>query len=233
MSSSLMERWVVRLPLFLRRATQIDQMELDSALSQMYSICTNPSLVNKMSRARKATKNRFYRDDPAFLVVQVLFIVIFSEAMGNALYGFGVTSILHLIIWNLAAYAFWSLVLTTSAWWAANKWLVDFQIHNRREEVEWQYSFDVHCNGYFFYFMWTKVIGYVLLPITGGPGFLSRLIGNMLYLTGVCGYFYNLFLGYLELPMLVHQQKLLYPIPFIGFAIIFSTFFLDWSYSLE
>lgn len=230
---SLLERWVARLPLFLRRATQIDQMEIDSALSQMYSICTNPSLVNKMSRARKATKNRFYRDDPAFVVVQVLFIMIFSEAMMNAFYGFSITAILRLIVWNVGSYLFWTLALTSGAWWSVNKWLIDYQVHSRREEVDWQYSFDVHCNGYFFYFMWTKVIAFFLLPIIGGPGFLSRVIGNTVYLTGVCGYFYNLFLGYLELPMLSHQQKLLYPIPLICFSVIFSTIFLDWSYTLE
>lgn len=205
-------------------------MELDSALSQMYSLCVNPSLVNKMSRARKATKNRFYRDDPAFVVLQVLFIAVSSIAVGCTAFGFSVIYVTENIIFDILSYAFWSIFLTSVTWWAVNKWMLDSSyVAEIHREVDWRYALDVHCNGYFFYFIWTRVLSFLFLPVILSPRLLPRVIANMFFFAGTCGYFYNLFLGYLELPMVIHQQKLLYPTPILAVWIVVATFFFSWS----
>eukprot|EP00796_Vickermania_ingenoplastis_P006083 gene6083-4378_t len=219
-----------RLPLFVRRAIQVDQMELDSALSQMYSICVNPSLVNKMSRARKATKNRFYRDDPAFVVLQVFFTVILSIAISFTGFGLDLVSLAENIVFDILSYGCWSILFTSAAWWATNKWLMDSTyIAEMHRDVDWRYSFDVHCNAYFFYFIWTRVLSFILLPFTAGPSFFACLLVNILFCAGSAGYFYNLFLGYLELPMLTRQQQLLYPIPLLVGVVLVATLFFGWN----
>lgn len=220
------EGWFSQMPLFVRRAMQLDQMELDSALSQMYSLCVNPSLVNKMSRARKATKNRFYRDDPAFLVLQVFFIIVSSIAVGCT-FGPNFQQVAEHVVLDVVWFFIWALIITSGTWWLVNKWLLDeAYIAEIHREVDWRYSLDVHCNGYFFYFMWTKLICFIFLPITLNFAFL----GNAVYLFGVAGYFYNVFLGYLELPMLAHQQRLIYPIPVVAVFTFLATTVFGWSW---
>lgn len=225
------ERFLSRIPLFLQRAVQIDQMEFDSALLQMHSLCVNPLLVSKMIRARKATKNRFYRDDPGFVVLQVAFLVIFSVAVGFTAFGIlGISNIIFLIFWNLVSYAIWSLVLTSVTWWIGNNWLLNNSyMGDLHGEVDLPFSFDIHCNGYFFYFMWAKVFSFIFLPVLCLPSFFFRLVSNSLLLVGVSGYFYITFLGYLELPMVIQQQKLLYPIPLCAIFLLGVTIFSNWS----
>lgn len=202
-----------QLPLFFRRATQVDQMELDAALSQMYFLCANPSMVSKMSRARKATKNRFYRDDPAFLMIQLFFIAVWSIAVGCTA-GFRIGSTVELLVWSVISYVAWCAIFTSLTWWIVNHWLLDSAyIAESRGDVEWRYSLDVHCNGYFFYFIFAKAISFVLLPLIFPYGAIFRFFGNFLLFVGISGYFYNVFLGYLELPMVHQQERLLYPIP--------------------
>lgn len=225
------DRWWSRIPLFIKRSVQLDQMEFDAALLQMHSLCANPSLVSKMIRARKATKNRFYRDDPGFVVLQVVFLVVLSLAVGFSAFGiFGIQSITMLVFWNVASYAFWSLFMPSITWGILNRWFVDnFYMGDLHGEVDWPFSFDIHCNGYFFYFMWAKVFSFICFPFLSLPNFLSRLLANLVLLISVSGYCYISFLGYLELPMVIQQQRLLYPIPVCMFLLISATLFSNWS----
>ncbi|KPA86477.1 hypothetical protein ABB37_00628 [Leptomonas pyrrhocoris] len=222
-----MSRWRSALPTFVRRAVQVDQMELDSALSQMYSLCTNPSLVSKMSRARMMTKGHYYRDDPAFLVLQLGFIVISTLAYGlvmassaGAVFFTIFSSVLLFLISGLVlacigrAVAVMYLPSTSlshgsNTGGAASGPSTGLDVFNDylRSDVDWRYAFDVHCNGYLTYFIWTQVIQYPFIFITSCYPFLA----NAFYLVGVLTYIYNVFLGYLEIPSLSHQQRLLYP----------------------
>lgn len=218
-------RWISRLPPFARRALQVDQMELDSALSQMYSLCVRPSLVTKMSKARKMTKNHYYRDDPAFLVLQIVFIIVTDIAYGCAVStsaSLFFTNLLYDILFNFLVLG---ILFATVTWVVVNRFLMgNVYINEIRREVDWQYSFDVHCNGYFTFFMWTRVFQYVLLPLIVENVLQQRLIANGLYAIGCTTYVYNVFVGYLELPSLAYQQKLMYPIPAIILCFLFFTF---------
>ena len=55
-----------RVPEFLRRVVHAEHMEIDSALNQMWLLLSTPTTVFKLSKARKMSKNHYYRDDPAF-----------------------------------------------------------------------------------------------------------------------------------------------------------------------
>lgn len=212
-------RWGAKLPEFAKRALQHDQMEFDSALSQMWALCTNPSLVSKISKARKMTKNYYYRDDPAFVVLQCFFIVVVTLAYGLAT-GSRAGHILYEVVYQLTLnYLALGALLATGTWLFANKFLMGAQVHLHevRREVEWQHSFDIHCNGYFPYFIWTHVVQYALLPLLLRSNFFAQMASNTLFAVGVVSYCYSTLHGYLELPTLVRQEVFLYPaVAFVG-----------------
>ena len=205
-------RWQSKLPEYARRALHHDQMELDSALSQMYSLCTTPASVSKMTKARKVTKNHYYRDDPGFIVLQCFFLIVSSVVFGVALQS-RILHVLYNILYSVAIDYFVVGGIAASATWAyANKFLMtSSHLHEVRREVEWQHSFDIHCNGYFPYFMITHVLQFALLPLLVQDTFLARLVANSMYTVALATYFYNTFRGYVELPMLARQQTFLYP----------------------
>lgn len=227
-----------RLPQFIRRAFHVDQMEFDSAISQMYSLLVRPTLVAKMSKARSMTKNHYHRDDPAFVVLQVLFIVVAAIAWG-ILCGCGFTSILSTVLFRVAInYLAAGVIVSTATWVLVLRYFIGAAatdptsgaVGDPCRDLEWQYSLDVHFNGFFVYFMWTKVAAYVLTPLTASEGsFIARVLANGIMLIGACGYVYSVFLGYLELPMLTQQQRLLAPIPFFVVLFVLVTLFTSYS----
>lgn len=193
-----------------------------------------------MSKARSMTKNHYYRDDPAFVVVQVFFLVMVDLSWGiTTRHSFA--SIVWITFGDfLVNYVFPSLVLTTVTWILVNRFLMGKgnegigALADGRREVEWQYSFDVHCNAYFTFFMWTRVVLLIALPLLlNGDGFFSRLIGDGILLLGAVAYVYNVFLGYLDLPMLVQQQRLMYPIPFLVLSYVILVLFTNLNVLLD
>lgn len=203
-----------KLPEFVRRALNTEQMETDSALMQMWYLLTQPSLVSKMSKARKLTKNHYYRDDPAFVVLQMLFTAVITIAFGLALSA-PPLRIVYMVLFSCALGYFVVAALASAlTWMLCNRVLIAQQMsaHEIRRDVEWQYCFDVHCNAYFVYFVYADVIHFVLLPLVMHSGFLSQLLANVLFLVGVTCYFYVTFRGFVELPVVDRPQVFLYPI---------------------
>jgi hypothetical protein len=193
-------------------------MEFDAALSQMWALLTNPQYVSKISKARKMTKNHYYRDDPAFLVLQVVFLAVVTTAYGIATVARPAHVVYEVLYQVSINYLTLGALTSTGAWIFANRFLMaGGHLHEVRREMEWQHAFDVHCNGYFSYFVWTQVVPYLLLPVLLHGGFFPQLIANALYCVGVCAYSYTTLHGYLELPTLVRQHMFLYP------AIAFTT----------
>lgn len=64
------------LPEYLARVADYRQMDLDATFYQMVTLCAQPSKVYKSAYYRKQTKNRWARDDPAFAVIQLLFLLV-------------------------------------------------------------------------------------------------------------------------------------------------------------
>lgn len=64
------------LPEYLARVGDYRQMDLDATFYQMVTLCTQPAKVYKSAYYRKQTKNRWARDDPAFAVIQLLFLLV-------------------------------------------------------------------------------------------------------------------------------------------------------------
>ena len=53
-----------------------DQMDLEFTFTQYVYLCKSPSKVYKLTSWRKQTKNQWARDDPAFVVILVAFVLI-------------------------------------------------------------------------------------------------------------------------------------------------------------
>lgn len=194
-------------------------MEFDAALSQMWALLTNPQYVSKISKARKMTKNHYHRDDPAFLVLQLVFLAVLTTAYGLAMAARPGHIVYEVLYQAGINYLTLGVLFSSAAWMFANRFLMaSGHLHEVRRDMEWQHAFDVHCNSYFAYFAWTQVVPFVLLPVLLHDGFVPQLISNTLYCVGVCAYGYTTLHGYLELPTLVRQHTFLYPA--IAFTVV-------------
>lgn len=126
-------------------------MDIQSALDQMRSLLGGrPHVVYKTSYYRKQTKNHWARDDPAFCVLQAIFLSIaalaYAVAFRSTLTG-GLGFLVHTLLWNwLVA----GIVVATLGRELANRHLC---VHNSsshvKQAVEWLYAFDIHCNAFF------------------------------------------------------------------------------------
>lgn len=199
---------------YLTRLTDVRQMDVQSALDQMKSLLTSrPHVVYKTSYYRKQTKNHWARDDPAFCVLQVLFLIVASIAYGVAfrvkarvVVGF----IIHSVLWNWLVVG--ALVCTLAREIANRHLTVHQSVTHVTQRVEWLYGFDIHCNAFFPLFVVLYGIQFFLLPLVLGTSFLSLLLANTLYMAAFSWYWYITHLGYRALPFLSNTEVFLFPI---------------------
>jgi hypothetical protein len=121
------------------------------ALDQMKTlISTRPQVVYKTSYYRKQTKNHWARDDPAFVALQGVFLLIAGIAYSVAFrisFAGAISFLLYTVLWNWLGMG---LVISTLCREIANRHLVVQQSASHvRQQVEWLYSFDIHCNSFF------------------------------------------------------------------------------------
>ena len=136
---------------YLHRLTDVRQMDIQSALDQMKTLLsTRPQAVYKTAYYRKQTKNHWARDDPAFCALQAVFLVIASIAYAVAfrIKVAGVISfVLASVLWNWLAMG---VLIATACREIANRHLTVHQSSSHvRQQVEWLYAFDIHCNSFF------------------------------------------------------------------------------------
>lgn len=184
----------------------------------------------------------------------------------------------HHSFWNFIAVILESIffdfllattILSSIFWYISNKYLsinsssnnkqninynlVGNNINNGNSDfdsnkVEWLYSFDVHCNSYFIYFIISNVLVLILSPILLRKSLFSLILGNSIYLASIIAYFYVTFLGYdgmyylyhisllfvviiinikhitnyIALPIIQQSEKLLYPLPIVIILYVIS-----------
>lgn len=201
---------------YLQRLLDVHQMDVQSALDQMKSlISTRPQVVYKTSYYRKQTKNHWARDDPAFVALQATFIVVASVAYGVAFKLSAARVVGHVLfnlLWNWLGMG---IVIATVCREAANRHLCSQQVSSShvKQQVEWLYAFDIHCNAFFPLFVVLYVIQFFLLPLVlSEDGFLSLFLANTLYAASLSWYWYVTHLGYRSLPFLTNTEAFLFPI---------------------
>ena len=147
------------------RLTDVRQMDVQAALDQMKTLLSSrPQAVYKTAYYRKQTKNHWARDDPAFCVLQGVLLVLAGIAYAVAFRAAWTTSIsfvLQSLVWN-----WWGcgLVVAAAGRALANQHLLvsssssttngttittTNNTNHVRQQVEFWYAFDIHCNSFF------------------------------------------------------------------------------------
>jgi len=215
------------LPTYLRRVVKYRQMDFEYSFWLMLQLCISPRTAYRHTTYHKQTKNRWSRDDPAFVVICSLFMAVSASAYCIS---FG-ASVGRSIYTVLAAVAIDFILLgvgvSTLCWYLANTYLrsKSSSSHNVEQKVEWLYAFDVHCNSYFPMFLMLYVLQYFLAPVLLSSSFISSLLANILYGFALSYYHYMNFLGYSALPFLDQTDLFLYPIGLIGVLALFAMLF--------
>lgn len=212
-------------PDFVRRMCDFRQMDFEAAFDQVFHLLSfEPQNVYDSFYRRKQTKNQWARDDPAFVVIQLSFLVCSSCAFVVAFEDPSFWGYLWAVVY--AVVVDWLLVALTVAstcTYMANKYLRQRHSHSVEQEVEWMYAFDVHVNSYLCSFMVTHVLQYFLLPLLLSPSLLSSILANVLYGCSIIWYSYITHLGYRALPFLGNTQVFIwYPIIAVSLSLLLS-----------
>ncbi|CAH0479149.1 unnamed protein product [Peronospora belbahrii] len=198
----------------------------------MVTLCIQPRKVYKSAYYRKQTKNQWARDDPAFVVIQVLFLVVATIAWALAFHVDQMIQYLSLLFHAIIIeWLSLGLMISTFWWWIANHQLRQRKTHGMgdalyvEQQVEWQFAFDIHCNSFLILFLFLYVVQFFLAPLLISDSFFMLLVGNLLYSLGWGFYTYITFLGYMALPFLHRTEQLLLPLVVI-LALFVSTLVL-------
>ncbi|CAG0901315.1 unnamed protein product [Darwinula stevensoni] len=191
---------------YLRRLIKFRQMDFEFAMWQMIYLFTSPQKVFRDFQYRKQTKWQYARDDPAFLVLLLAWMlgsaIIFSSFLHYGFLQF-FNFVLSLIFLDCVGLG---LLISTVMWFITNRFLRKPIFQD--QDVEWGYSFDIHLNAFFpplvilhifqliFYYLF-----YDLSDMTKS-WFFGLFVGNTLWLISIGYYIYITFLGYSSLPLL-------------------------------
>jgi len=194
----------------------LQQMDLQNAADQMRTLLSlYPQKVYKMAYYRKQTKNHWARDDPAFCFLQIVMIVASSIAYGFAFRVSSFSSLILLVTKSVMLHWLgFGVIMASLGRVIANQHLQaerSSTIHVK-QNVEWLYAFDVHCNAFVPLFVLLYGVQFFLLPVVLGTSLLSLGVSNTLYAIAFGWYFYITHLGYRALPFLSNTEVFLFPI---------------------
>lgn len=208
---------------YLRRIVKPKQMDFEYAFWMMMQLCTSPKTAYRHTAYHKQTKNQWARDDPAFVVVTCVLVIVAAVAycitFGDTLWHSFLTILSAVVIDFLAL----GCAMATACWMISNRFLrKKLQSHQVEQHVEWLYAFDVHCNSYFPLYLLLYVLQFLLSPLLLWKSFLANALACALYATSLAYYHYMNFLGYSALPFLEHTEVFLWPIGLIIISLPFA-----------
>eukprot|EP00928_Gymnodinium_smaydae_P025047 TRINITY_DN20089_c0_g1_i2.p1 TRINITY_DN20089_c0_g1~~TRINITY_DN20089_c0_g1_i2.p1 ORF type:complete len:246 (-),score=45.84 TRINITY_DN20089_c0_g1_i2:221-958(-) len=208
---------------YLRRMMHYAQMDIDYTFAQMMYLCVAPRKVYQLTSYRKQTKNQWARDDPAFIVVLIMFLTVASISYSLALQ-LGSSGFIRVLGYFVGChFGLSGAIIATILWFVSNNYLRVESFHGVEQRMEWMYAFDIHCNSFFPLFLALYVVHYFLMPFLLQPTFAATLVGNALYATAFCYYSYITSLGYSTLPFLKRTEIFLYPsVPIVCIALLLS-----------
>ncbi|CAF1370699.1 unnamed protein product [Adineta ricciae] len=214
---------------YLRRLLKFRQMDFEFAIWQIIHLFIAPQKVFRAFQYRKQTKNQWARDDPAFLVLLMVFLVVSSIIIGLVL-GMGFFGIIKLVLWVvLVDCVLVGLLISTIYWYIANRYLIANPKSNL--DVEWAYCFDVHLNAVL---PLLTILHIGQLPFLNSfavnTGFFYCLFGNTVWAIATGYYVYILFLGFSALPFLRNVHVLLYPLTGLLLVYILSIL-VQWNFT--
>jgi len=203
---------------YFRRIVHYRQMDFEYTFWQMWNLIYDPSAVFRNVKYHKQTKNQWARDDPAFVVVIMSFMLASSLAFSLAFKVGTLYDILRVMLGSiLVDFLGFGVIIATAGWSLSNRYLKDPSpgVHSVDQDVEWLFAFDIHCNAYMPCFLILHVLQYFAIPIVLQPTFIGCLVANTAYAFACVYYHYITFLGYNSLPFLKNQTVFLLPVGLI------------------
>ncbi|CAG0916282.1 unnamed protein product [Notodromas monacha] len=175
---------------FLKRMIKVRQMDFEFAMWQTLYLFVSPQKVFRDFQYRKQNKAQYARDDPAFLVLLLGWIVVSSAIF---------SSFLHYHFWQFFVFTLYlitvgciglGMVVATGLWFITNRFMIRKEC--RQQDVEWAYSFDVHLNAFFppliilhiFQFIFYHVF-YDRLSYNPHSWFFGLLLGNSFWVAAL------------------------------------------------
>ncbi|KAI9478668.1 MAG: UNC-50 [Benjaminiella poitrasii] len=207
-------------PLILKRLLKFPQMDFEFAFWQMVYLVISPKIVYKNVLHHNQIKNRWARDDPAFLVLLASLLSVSAIAWG-LVFGLGVVGIIKAILYMVFIdFVLVGCIISTFTWLFARCCLGRDEKH---QTTEWAYAFDVHCNSFLPLFLILYIAQFILFNLLVLNNWGSLIISNFMYLIAAVWYCYGTFLGFNVLPFLKHTQLLLCPsVVFFALFILIS-----------
>ncbi|CAH3170604.1 unnamed protein product [Porites evermanni] len=208
---------------YLRRILKYRHMDFEFALWQMLYLCISPRKVYRNFHYHKQTKDQWARDDPAFLVLLSIWLCVSSIGFAIALH-IPFIGFLKFLLWVVFVDCIGvGLIIASLLWFFCNRYLRISTAYDPGQRVEWAYAFDVHLNAFFPLLLILHVIQlFCMQIIIDHPLFISRFIGNSLWLIALIYYIYISFLGYSALPFLRKTVVLLYPVLLVVIGYVVS-----------
>ncbi|KAJ1860461.1 hypothetical protein LPJ73_001363 [Coemansia sp. RSA 2703] len=199
------------------------QLDIEYALWQMLYLVVSPSRVYRNIYYHKQTKNQWARDDPSFMLLQVVGILVVTAAY-SVVYGVGVAGFGRATVGLLGVnYLAMGVLMATLTWTVANRWMARRGgAHVSEQRVEWMFALDVHCNAFFMLFVPAYVVQFCFLPVVMRTSWMSLVVGNTLFAVAAAGYVYATYLGLHALPFLQRQEAVLYAIPVVAVAYLWT-----------
>ncbi|CAL8089960.1 unnamed protein product [Orchesella dallaii] len=215
---------------YLRRILKCHQMDFEFAVWQMVYLFVSPQKVYRNFQYRKQTKAQFARDDPAFLVLLGVFLLVSSAGFGLVLRMSFLEFFLLFLYIVFVDCILVGVIIATMVWYLCNRHLLKPGV-SQDNRVEWGYCFDVHLNALFPLLVLLHGVMILLYhAVIGHDWTISMVLGNTLWLAALGYYIYITFLGYSNLPQLRSTRIFLYPLTLLVILYI-VTLLLGWNVS--
>lgn len=193
---------------FVQRFVKWPQLDFERAGWEMLHLIISPRKVYQSAYHHKQTTNSYARDDPAFIILLNLCIIVSALAWGLAYKSSSPVAILKLIIYMVGIDFYVTGILVATVAYVV---LTGGIRRERTQRIEWRYCFDVHCNGFVAIFLFLYGIQFFLMPILSRNIWICKALGNTLYLVAACYYWYVTFLGYNTIVSLKRPELYLLP----------------------
>ncbi|CAD7936637.1 unnamed protein product [Amoebophrya sp. A25] len=166
---------------YLKMALHYAQLDIEYTFAQMFYILSHPRKVYQLTSYRKQTKNHWSRDDPAFVVLTLCFLFVASVAYSLAFHA----NLFRVLFYTIGVhYVLVGVIVATVYTYICNNYLRERGYshpgsvggHYVRQELEWQYAWDVHCNGFIHVLLTLYVVQFFLLPVLYDDQGLASLL---------------------------------------------------------
>jgi hypothetical protein len=221
---------------YVYRIVNYKQMDFETTLDQLRMLASGNALqVYKSSCYRKQMRDQWARDDPAFAVTQVAFLLtaalMYGVVFAFKAHSFDISGIAWLVYRVVVVdWLLFGVVVATLGQFFANNFLRNFAAS---ESVEWLFAFDIHCNAFVPRFVLLYLVHFFFLSVLNPKSGIYVFLTNALYVAGFGVYFYVTHQGYRTLPFLKGTEVFLYPIAALAILFVVSLFAVPFGVNMN